>query len=106
MQRSNQQGKQGHRQDQGQHPRRIMLKINGVQTAVHLSGGVEHASGKGLDGVTEVKSLRLAYSNEYPGKVFIQDSNENWIMTDAHEVYVADKHIAKPKGFEVASTRI
>lgn len=71
----------------------VHLTINGKPTKVALTKSLQQAHGTGLDG-RKVESLMYGTAAEYPGKVFIQDSQNNVIMTDVNELFVALQHAA------------
>lgn len=85
-----------HRDDE-----RIMLVIKSVSSKVCVVGKMLEAHGKGFDGSTEVHSLKVGESLQFPGKVFVQDTHGNTIMATPDELLAAARAVA-PKHLDVS----
>ena len=86
--------------------RTLQMLIAGAMTTVALTEDLKAAHGTGLDGKTEVKSLKLGQSAEHPGKILVQDAEGNNIITDANEMFVAAQAAAEQAGFRLTATKI
>ncbi len=84
----------------------LQLMIAGVLAHVALAKEMTPAHGTGLDGKTKVKSLHLGESADHPGKVLVQDSEGNNMITTADELFVAAQIAAEQKGFRITATKI
>jgi len=84
----------------------LQLVIAGVLAQVALAKEMTPAHGTGLDGVTQVKSLQIGKSDDHPGKILVQDSEGNNMITTADELFVAAQIAAKENGFHLTATKI
>jgi len=84
----------------------LQLVIAGAMTSVALAKEMTPAHGIGLDGKTKVESLQLGKSDDHPGKVLVQDSEGNPMITTADELFVAAQIAAEQAGFRITATKI
>ena len=84
----------------------LQMVIAGAMTSVALAKEMTPAHGTGLDGVSKVESLKLGKSDEHPGKILVQDSEGNSMITTADELFVAAQIAAEQTGFRITATKI
>lgn len=84
----------------------LQLMIAGAMTSVALAEKMIPAHGTGLDGKTQVNSLKLGKSDDHPGKIVAEDSEGNPFITTADELFAATKIAGEQAGFRVTATKI
>lgn len=86
--------------------RTLQMMIAGALATITLDKEMTPAHGTGLDGVTQVKSLKLGQSDDHPGKTMVQDVEGNNMITTADELFVAAKIAGEKAGWRVTATKI
>ena len=86
--------------------RTLQMLIAGAMATITLTEDLKPAHGPGLDGTTQVNSLKLGESDDHPGKTVVQDVEGNNMITTADELFVAAKAAGEKVGWRVTAVKI
>lgn len=87
--------------------KKIQMLIGGALTMISVpSSGLQPAHGTGLDGKTQVKSLKYAEVEGHKGTFAIEDAAGQTITGTPDEIFVAAQHVARTQGYELTARKI